>query len=313
MKLLARTALPAALLTSLLLFGCDKPDGELVISEPQPPITSVTEFHRVFTPPTQVFQLNPGQAQNVTLIDGTVLFFPARAYELLTGGVATGPVEVRVQGMIKPVDMVLGGLPTMSFWRPLETGGQFHITAWQNSTVPLRLRPGYGITLSVPRAPTTSLTGMTLWTGIRTVGTSLTWLQDTARVRTDGVPGGQQYLQTQLRTDSLGWYNLGRLWTSNPADTTQLRADVGGDPAARVYVLPTQRSGAFMMKWNSQTRLMELYGVPAGTDLKVIVLKTQNGELLVGTEHTVLRRGMVFRLPLQPMTVQAAADRIRQF
>jgi hypothetical protein len=301
------------LLGCFFLTSCEKPEEALVICETDTPVTSVAEFHRLFAPAAQVYRVSTSQAQNVQLLDGASLFVPAQAFVLRSGALAVGSVELRIKALTKPVDMVLGGLPTMSFWRPIESGGQVHISALLNGTVPVRLRPGFALTMSLPKLPSSSANGLTLWTGVQVVGSTLTWLQDTTRVRIDSTPSGQQYFQAQLRSDTLGWSNIGRLWTSNPADTTLLRADVAGDASARVYLLPTQRSGAFMMKWNSQTRLMELYGVPVGTETKVIVLRHQGGELLVGTDRIMIRRGAVLRLPLQAMSAQAAADRIRQF
>jgi hypothetical protein len=310
MKLSVWTTL--LLLGGAALLGCDKPEEGLVVCETDESVNSVEQFHRWFSPSVQSFQLSTARAQNVPLPDGSVVFVPAQAFVRPDGSVVADVVELRVQSLIQPVDMLLSGLPTQSYLRPLESGGQARLTAWLNG-VPLRLRPGRSLTLTFPRLPNAALTGMVQMTGFPVTGNTLTWRFDTARVVLDGIPGGQQYFQTQVRTDTLGWFSVGKLWTSNPSDTTLLRADVGGDPTARVYVLPTQRNGVFMMKWNAQTRLMELYGVPAGSDVKVFVLRTQAGKLLVGAEHTPVRRGNVFRLPLQQMAPQVAADYIRRF
>lgn len=296
------------------LISCDKPDEGLVVCETATPaVNSVAEFHRLFAPPTQTYRVSTNRAQSVELLDGTMLYVPAQAFMLASGVPAAGTVELRVKALTKPVDMVLGGLPTMSFWRPIETGGQVQITAWLNETTPVRLRPGYLLTLRLPKLPNASNASMTLWTGVPVMSGTLTWIQDSTRVRSISSVGSQQYFQTQLRSDTLGWYNIGRLWTSNPSDTTLLRADVSGDPTARVYLLPTQRNGAFMMKWNAQTRLMELYGVPVGTEVKVIVLRLQASQLLVGTERATIIRGGVFRPALRAMTAGEAAEHIRRF
>lgn len=309
MKIHFRAAL---LLLTAALLGCDKPDEGLVVEQTEAPIGSLAEFHRLFAPPQQIIHISTSQAQNVPLADGSVVFVPAQAFALPNGTTAQGTIELRARAVTQPINMLLGGLPTMSFWRPLESGGQAHFTAWLNG-VPLHLRLGFSLTLSLPQQSTASLSGMGMWKGFPVTGSVLTWVQDSARVRLDGIPGGQQYYQAQLRTDSLGWFNVGQLWTSSPADTTQLRADVAGDAAARVYVLPTRRSGIFMLKWNTQTRLMELYGVPAGSEVKVFALRAEGGKILVGAERVTLRRGYVFRRPLTPMSAQAAADFIRQF
>lgn len=300
------------LLPVLLLAGCDKPEEGLVVCEPEAPtVPSVVAFHRLNTPPVQVVHANAAQSQNVTLLDGSYIFVPAGAFALPGGTPATGTVELRVQLLTKPSAMIMSGLPSMSFWRPLESGGQFRITAWQNG-VPLRLRRGHALTVSVRQGSNTSPTGQMTWSGIGVGSGSLTmtWIQDSARVSLDGIPGGTRYFQSRVYTDTLGWYQIGRLWTSNPADTTLLRANVGADPTTRVYLLPTQRSGAFLMKWNAQTRLMELYGVPPGTTLNVVTLRTQNNQLQLAIEPATVRRGLVLRPAPVPVTPEQADDQI---
>ena len=299
------------LLGGLLLAGCDKPDEGLVVCEPEAAsVASMAAFHRLFAPPVQLFQASTSQAQTLTLLDGSFITVPAGAFALPSGTPATGTAQLRVQLLTKPSAMALGGLPSQTFWRPLEGRGQFRITAWQNGG-PLRLRPGFHLTVNVRLDSLTYTSGQQTWSGIGVGSGSLntTWIQDTARVGITGTAGGQRYFRTRVYTDTLGWYQVGQLWTSNPADTTLLRADVGGDAATRVYLLPTQRSGAFLMKWNSQTRLMELYGVPAGSALNVVTLRTQNNQLQLAIERVTVRRGLVLRpAPVVVSPDQAAAQ-----
>ncbi|RTQ48845.1 hypothetical protein EJV47_14700 [Hymenobacter gummosus] len=306
-----RTSWYSLLLAAGLLAACDQPEEGLIVCETEAPVSSVTEFHRVFAPPTQVFEASSSRSTAVQLTDGSRLTVPAGAFARLDGTPVSGSVELRVQALTRPVDMLLGGLPSMTNARPLETAGQLHLSAWlPGSAVPLRLRPGHSIAVDMPQAPTAPASNLMQWKGVPVTSSTLTFTEDTVRVHFDAT---SSRFRTRVYTDSLGWFNLGRYWTSAPADTTLLRVDVGGDAAARVYLLPTQRSGVFLMRWNSQTRLMELYGVPAGTELKIIVLRAQAGQVLVGAERVTLRSGTIYRPALQAMNAQPAADFIRQF
>ncbi|RAK69469.1 hypothetical protein [Hymenobacter edaphi] len=302
------------LLGAALLTGCDQADEGLLVCEPVAPgVASVAAFHRLFGAPVQLAEVNSGQTQTVYLLDGSTVVVPAGSFMLASGAPVGGTVELRVQLLNTTQQMVLSALPSSAFWRPLEAGGHFRITARQGANA-LRLRPGRFLTMNMVAPVNSSPTDQSSWTGIVAGGGGLTttWAQDTVQVRPGTNGSGARTFQTRAWTDTLGWFSVGRLWTSSPADTTLLRANVDGDASTRVYLLPTQRSGAFQMKWNSQTRLMELYGIAPNTPLRVVALRSQSGQLLLSTQQVTVRRGLVLRPAFEAVTPEQAAALIRQ-
>ncbi|MCC3159630.1 hypothetical protein LJ737_20480 [Hymenobacter sp. 15J16-1T3B] len=308
-----RSFLISLLLGAALLAGCDKAEDGLLVCDPvEPGVASLAAFYKLFAAPVQVVEVNSNQTQTVKLLDGSSIVVPAGSFVLPSGTPAAGTVELRVQVLGTTPQMVLNSLPSSSFFRPLEAGGHIRITARQGSSA-LRLRTGRFLTVNTLSPANSSASDQLAWRGVGTAsgGVTVAWSQDTVPVRTISTASGERYFQRRVWTDSLGWFSVGRLWTSNPADTTLLRADVGGDASARVFLLPTQRSGAFLMKWNTQTRLMELYGVPPSTELNVLTLRSQNGQLLLGVQRATVRRGLVLRPTLEVVAPEQAAALIR--
>lgn len=120
----------------------------------------------------QTFTANSSNTIAIQGAKGSRFVFPANAFVTQSGQPVTGDVAIEVKEILKPIDMILSGMPTMSDGKPLESGGQFFIRATKNNEE-LKLAPGRQVQVKVN--VDTPMVNMQVFTGQVTPAGTVNW------------------------------------------------------------------------------------------------------------------------------------------
>lgn len=190
--------------------------------------TSLQDFQTKNKVAPQVFTANSTNTIFVQGSKGSRFIFPANAFVTLDNQPVTGNVAIEVKEILKPVDMILSNMPTMSDGKPLESGGQFYIRATQNNQE-LKLAPGR--TVQVKVNVDTVMVDMQVFTGQVTTNGNVNWQLSTSQanvVRQDSV-GPASSVAYSLFADRMQWLNIDKFapeslvsFTANPGNCPDL-------------------------------------------------------------------------------------------
>ncbi len=117
--------------------------------------------------PTQLFSIDPNKDTVLETDGGIVFAIPAGAFLD-----AKEPVTLEVREALTPMDIMKGGLSTMSDGKLLETGGMFYLNA-RNGEQSLKINPAKPVYANVPTNEIKS--DMQLFTGERKADGSINW------------------------------------------------------------------------------------------------------------------------------------------
>lgn len=117
--------------------------------------------------PTQLFSIDPSKDTVIETINGLVFAIPAGAFLN-----ATDPVTLEIREAITPMDIMNGGLSTMSDGKALETGGMFYLNA-RNGEKSLKINPEKPVYANIPANEIKP--GMMLFEGERKSDGSINW------------------------------------------------------------------------------------------------------------------------------------------
>ncbi|GAA4364895.1 hypothetical protein GCM10023185_34780 [Hymenobacter saemangeumensis] len=304
------------LLGAGLLLSCRKEDI-LIIATDQ--AGSLTELRRQNGPVVQTFTFNLNEAQVLRTTGKATLRFPANAFRLPNGALATGQAQLRVKEVYNVAGMVLADMPTTTAWgQLLQSGGEFSIQAWQGST---RLRMAASAQASsamltlespVPAGLDTART-MTLWQQASSPGPassndSIGWVP----VGTSPVPiipaSPVNFYRAMIPLDSISWWNIDQLLAPGPgtlvyvevpqaAETKVYLRPVGVNGLARLYAPPGS------LRWSGY--------MPLGFPMVAVVLQSRNDRLFFGTQALTVQANMVVQPQLEELPEAEILRRIR--
>ena len=296
----------------LLAASCRKDD--LVDCAPATATTSLADFTRRNSVPTQTFALALGQQQTITTTGGARLTFPANGFVLPTGSVATGTAQVRVREIYTVPDMVLANMPTDIVRRSdmLVSGGEFNIQVWQNTTR-LQLKPQMPVAIESPVPAAQDTTRQYVWNQPAAVMASDTagWRWASAQ-RVQSLPGLYRAL---VPLDSIGWWNIDQFWhlysrASLAQVTIKTRATAFGE--THVYLRPVGFNG-LMRLWPATTAATDWQRVaPTGAEMVAVVVQVVNGQLYYGTQRVSISNGLTITPTLTAVSEAEAVRLIRQ-
>ncbi|HTL80787.1 MAG TPA: hypothetical protein VL651_03735 [Bacteroidia bacterium] len=118
--------------------------------------------------PTQLFTINPDKDTVIETQSGIVFAIPAHAFLN-----AKDPVTLNIREAVDPLDIIKGGLSTMSDSNLLQTGGMFCIDA-RNGETALKIDPAHPVYANVPTNEIKP--GMMLFDGERKPDGSINWV-----------------------------------------------------------------------------------------------------------------------------------------
>jgi hypothetical protein len=337
-----------ALAITLLAASCQKDDVDFTppaVVEPASFI-GLTARH---SPHVQVFEFDPTHAQTFTTAAGAHIDLQANAFVRADGSVPTGPVILQFLELYTPVEMMLANKATTgwSFYsnsiRGLESGGEFNVKVIEkNTSQALQLTTGGAFVANklIVRSPvpdrvltSNSVNSMTTW--VPDAGGP--WADSTIWVEADtilmqpgnGNPSGPRGLISVPFSagpagsggffvianwpSRMGWLNVDVLFPrSAPRIKASVRLDGGTDGATRVFLIPTGINGCFQPILNPQTNLLEIDGIPSGTELTAVVMRVLNGKYYFGTQRAPNAQGFVYQPQLEEISEDDLVRRLKQ-
>lgn len=314
-----------------LLAACNKEDDVIIC----PPAAVTFADLRAAAPAVQTISFDLGQAQSLHTAGGAVLAFPANAFVLPTGSVATGQGTLRLRELHSVGDIVLAGLHTDAYQHTglLVSAGEFNVQVWQGSTRLQWLQP---VSASVPRIQPTLATPVPA-TGLDTTKMFLWKLPIAANgvlpVVADSVNGWQRGLLpngTQgpiwpvlrptggiytavLPLDSISWINFDQYWRSVSGAVwswNQVRVPSGASET-RVYFRPAGYTSVCRSFATNDPTLWQNH-FPNGTDVQAIVVQIRDGQFYFGTQRYNWQANLVMTPTLQALSAAEVVQRIRQ-
>ena len=268
------------LLGVTLCAGCAKSDDQLEITLPS--ANTLAEFTKHNAVPVQVFTFDPTQATTLTTAAKASFEFAQNAFVMPNGQLPLGQIEVRIQEIYSPADMVLSNMPTMTDrHQPLESGGEFNVRACSGTT-PLKLRNATGLNVISPVPARVSASGrnrMVMWTRTGTNPDSMLWRssRDSVAVGISSPNNNEYVFNAPFWPDTLGWLNYDCL-PASPAPRIRVSIDLGGSYLnTRVYLIPQDLNGALRPYWDPQAQLAIQSYLPDGMMFTAVVLREREG------------------------------------
>jgi len=173
----------------------------------QPVYTSIQAFQAKSKAASQSFAANSSNTISLQGAKGSRFVFPANAFVTQSGQPVTGNVAIEVKEILKPVDMILSDMSTMSDSLPLESGGQFFIRVTQNNEE-LKLAPGRQVQVQV--VVDTPMVDMRVFTGQVTPTGNVNWQLSTNQtnvVRQDTALGAGGLVHSMF-ANTVNWLNI---------------------------------------------------------------------------------------------------------
>ncbi len=146
----------AVVLLGLLAAGCKKD----VIEEPLPNPGNASNgalaaFFSQNAPAVQTFTVNAAQYATVTGQRGTRITIYPNAFLSQASQPVTGNITLKLQEVFNKKDILLSGASTVADGKPLISGGEINLTAWQGNNE-LKLNPAGVVLVDMPAGNTPS-------------------------------------------------------------------------------------------------------------------------------------------------------------
>ena len=205
--------------------------------------TSLKDFQTKNKVASQSFTANSATTIFLQGAKGSRFSFPSNAFVTMNNQPVSGEVSIEIKEILKPQEMILSNMPTVSDGRPLESGGQFFIRVTKNNEE-LKLAPGKQVQVTVQNVNAQAMQGMQVFNGVVTANGSVNWQLNTNQanvVRSDST-GSTLYT---MFSDQVNWLNIDKFYnepqityTVNVTNTPDINETV-------VYVHLTGRNTAF--------------------------------------------------------------------
>ncbi len=139
------------------------------------PIPGTASFREHFDQKAQRFRVHPEKDTSLRCKEGTILHFPANAFETGSGKAVHKKVKLRVKEYYERAEILMAGLGTKSNDRMLETGGMVHIEARAHGE-PCELREERTMQIEFPRKK--GQKDMKLFSGERQADGRMNWEEE---------------------------------------------------------------------------------------------------------------------------------------
>jgi hypothetical protein len=205
--------------------------------------TSVEDFYNKNRMAEQSYTVSSASGGVKTTAAGNKVHIPGNAFVTKSGTPVTGEVSVNVKEYLTPYDMIMNNMPSMSDGLPLESGGEFKITATKNNQE-LELAQGKLIRIQMPE----DNFGMQVFNGTEDAQGNVNWTLNTA-------PGNMVvgdsvlFSGSSLFSSSLGWLNCDKFYNEPTVTFTVHPANAPSNDSTNVFVHLTGKNTIVKMNW----------------------------------------------------------------
>jgi hypothetical protein len=206
-----KKVMTVAILVGLIAAGCKKD----VIDEPLPnpgnvSNSSLAAFFSNNAPAMQTFTVNAAQYTTVTGQRGTKITVYPNAFLTQANQQVSGNVTLKLQEVYSKKDIILSGASTVADGKPLISGGEINLTAWQGNNE-LKLNPAGMVLVKMPAVSSTSM-AMNEFYASRIDSANDFTAPDTSQFINMVQDSFMSVTFFDFRIDSLNWINCDRFY-----------------------------------------------------------------------------------------------------
>jgi len=276
--------------------------------------TTIQEISGKLGPSLQTFLYDPTRENTFTGTQGTVIRVSPQAFVTQSGQPFTGLVHLEMREVFSKADMVLSAMPTISNGQPLESAGEFYLAPREK----VRWADSASVKLkAVIPASVTSLAGMQVFAGSTPGPGSPTCFQwqpiDNSALTTEGQTVSGQVSGAVLDA-GYDWINFDRFLPDAPKDT--IIASIGGEKVdltknTLAYILFHADNTALKVCEYAGPGRIKSPGIPLGSAVSFVVIRTLNGKLYYRREKLVVQGRVDVEPVLLEITPNALVDSLR--
>lgn len=281
------------LIAIAILGGC-QPENSFTREDVQ---TSVEDFYKKNRTTEQTFTLSSTNGGVKTTSAGNKVYIPENAFVTKTGTPVTGDVSISVKEYLTVYDMIMNNMPTMADGVPLESGGEFKISATKNNQ---ELELASGKFVRIQMAKGSSNNGMQVFNGTEDTQGNVNWTLN----QTPGnivVGDSTLFAGSSLFSSSMGWLNCDKFYNE---PTVSFRANPVNAPSGdsiNVFVHLTGKNTIVKMNWTRGLPYFEsdkLLAVPS----TFVGISVRNGKFYAGFASANVKDGGSVTLSFSPYT-----------
>ncbi|WP_157547587.1 hypothetical protein [Hymenobacter sp. DG25A] len=303
------------------LSGCELSPDVVICEDGTPPVlgtpATIQEIPTKLGPPMQLFTYDPAQENTFTSTQGTAILIPANAFVNENGQPITTPVHLEMREVFNKADMVLAAMPTISNGRILESAGELYLSPQEK----VKWADGKTIEMTTTIPPSvTSMNGMRLFSGASnpTVG-CFNWdlVLDTGSalaVTGQALPQAKVTISSTLLNTGATWINIDKFLPEAPKDT--IVANIPGDPVdvaknTMAFALIRDRNSVLRLCDSSEPGTLQTPGIPLGTAVSVVVIRTLNSKMYFGRTNTIVDGKKYLTPNILEITPEALVDSLK--
>jgi len=209
--------------------------------------TSLTDFYSSNRSPVQAFTVSGISGGVVTTSHGVIIHLPANGFVTMNETPVTGNVDIAVSEIVTPAEMILNNMPTTSGGLPLESGGEFRITARKNNQA-LKLAPGNFLRIEIPDRSNVNMNNMQVFNGKMNSRGEVDW---TANNNPGNfvVRDSMMFAKSSLFCDSIEWINCDKFINEPTVRFDVYPGNAPSNDSTNVFVHLTGRNTIVKMNW----------------------------------------------------------------
>jgi hypothetical protein len=279
------------LIAIVVLAGC-QPENSFTREDIQ---TSVEDFYQKNRVTEHSYTVSGASGGVKTTAAGNKIYIPDNAFVTKTGTPVTGEVSISVKEYLTPYDMIINNMPTMADGVPLESGGEYKISATTNNQE-LELASGKFIRIQMTKG--NSNNWMQVFKGTEDAQGNVNWTLDQAPGNIV-VGDSTLFAGSSLFSSSIGWLNCDKFYNE---PTVSFRANPVNAPSGdsiNVFVHLTGRNTIVKMSWTRGLPYFEsdkLLAVPS----TFVGISVRNGKFYAGFASANVKDGGSISLNFSP-------------
>ena len=258
---------------------------------------SLEEFFTKNEPASKKISANSASPVFFSTSNGNNIRFPANAFVTKAGVPVTGDVNIEVQEILDPLNMILANKPTMSNGAPLESGGEFYISVTKNNEE-LKLAPNAFVSIDLKK----NFTGMSVFNGTPQADGTVNWVQNT---NTGNFVFPDSLGQTKMFADSVQWLNVDKFYNEPTITYTVLPGNCPLIDSTKIYLHLTGRNSVLAFPKNGIST--QLIAAPA----TVVAICVKEGTLYTSVMSVVLQNGKSVTLQFSQSTEEALKSKLK--
>jgi hypothetical protein len=258
---------------------------------------SLQQFFTKNAPASKKVSANSSSIIFLTTTQGTNLRFPANAFVTKAGVPVTGDVNIEVQEISDPMNMILANKPTVSNGVLLESGGEFYIRVTKGNEV-LKLAPNAFVNVDINK----NLTGMSVFNGAPQADGSVNWVQNT---NTGNFVFPDSLGKTKMFADSVEWINCDKFYNDPTISYSVLPGNCPLIDSTKIYLHLTGRNTVMSFPKNGISN--QLIAAPA----TIVAICVKEGTLYTSVMSVVLQDGKSVTLQFSPSTEEALKKKLK--